>query len=167
LRAYSGLFFSSTAHTAIYTLSLHDALPILGGRGGLRKAPGEEREGGEVRLPRRPAIRERRHPPGPLPQQDPQGPRGEVPPRGHRSEEHTSELQSRRDLVCRLLLEKKNHATNSHDLEYVHLQEHLALKPPLHNETLLPVTSALCATRHTQERHLRLARLYTLCRTVL
>src|SRR5690349_22821137 len=29
-------------------------------------------------------------------------------PRSHRSEEHTSELQSRRDLVCRLLLEKKN-----------------------------------------------------------
>src|SRR5690349_22571930 len=29
----------------------------------------------------------------------------------HRSEEHTSELQSRRDLVCRLLLEKKNKKT--------------------------------------------------------
>src|SRR5438874_5195308 len=32
--------------------------------------------------------------------------------RGGRSEEHTSELQSRRDLVCRLLLEKKKRATN-------------------------------------------------------
>src|SRR5690349_23378060 len=31
----------------------------------------------------------------------------DAPERGHRSEEHTSELQSRRDLVCRLLLEKK------------------------------------------------------------
>ena len=30
---------------------------------------------------------------------------------GNRSEEHTSELQSRRNLVCRLLLEKKNHIT--------------------------------------------------------
>src|SRR5204863_3107412 len=34
--------------------------------------------------------------------------RGETRPGFHRSEEHTSELQSRRDLVCRLLLEKKN-----------------------------------------------------------
>src|SRR5438067_9831299 len=34
--------------------------------------------------------------------------------RGNRSEEHTSELQSRFDLVCRLLLEKKKHKTNSH-----------------------------------------------------
>src|SRR5438874_9850681 len=34
-------------------------------------------------------------------------PRAALPPRGQRSEEHTSELQSRRDLVCRLLLEKK------------------------------------------------------------
>src|SRR5690349_23911907 len=36
------------------------------------------------------------------------------PPRGKRSEEHTSELQSRRDLVCRLLLEKKKHSTSLH-----------------------------------------------------
>src|SRR5438874_5062287 len=34
-------------------------------------------------------------------------PRGDDSARSHRSEEHTSELQSRRDLVCRLLLEKK------------------------------------------------------------
>src|SRR5690349_22445276 len=34
-----------------------------------------------------------------------------------RSEEHTSELQSRRDLVCRLLLEKKKH---THKLDYDH-----------------------------------------------
>src|SRR5438874_4091843 len=33
-----------------------------------------------------------------------------------RSEEHTSELQSRRDLVCRLLLEKKNHGSRSSQL---------------------------------------------------
>src|SRR5216683_7873874 len=71
-------FFNDTATTEIYTLSLHDALPIqvqrlaqlraLGGRGG---------------APVRQLV------------QDP------------RSEEHTSELQSRSDLVCRLLLEKK------------------------------------------------------------
>src|SRR5258705_2786405 len=66
-------FFNDTATTEIYTLSLHDALPIcrfLGGRC-RRAAP---------------------HVPGFL-----QG----------RSEEHTSELQSLRHLVCRLLLEKK------------------------------------------------------------
>src|SRR3712207_7050487 len=34
---------------------------------------------------------------------------------GGRSEEHTSELQSRQYLVCRLLLEKKNNITNQHD----------------------------------------------------
>src|SRR5216683_7690792 len=66
-------FFNDTATTEIYTLSLHDALPI----------------------------------------------RSKSPPRSSRwvnaswssastrSEEHTSELQSRSDLVCRLLLEKK------------------------------------------------------------
>src|SRR3712207_7411908 len=37
----------------------------------------------------------------------PQGGRGQRPPPGRRSEEHTSELQSRQYLVCRLLLEKK------------------------------------------------------------
>src|SRR5436309_10832888 len=34
---------------------------------------------------------------------------------GQRSEEHTSELQSRENLVCRLLLEKKNKKANNHD----------------------------------------------------
>src|SRR2546428_6507124 len=36
------------------------------------------------------------------------------PGRAGRSEEHTSELQSRSELVCRLLLEKKNHMTRAH-----------------------------------------------------
>src|SRR5690349_23948563 len=39
--------------------------------------------------------------------------------RGRRSEEHTSELQSRRDLVCRLLLEKKKKKYNTNPLSYV------------------------------------------------
>src|SRR5688572_31902751 len=73
-------FFNDTATTEIYTLSLHDALPI--------------------------SRRDR----------PPAGQRGEntggVPGRGApgrvvRSEEHTSELQSQSNLVCRLLLEKK------------------------------------------------------------
>src|SRR5438874_12473717 len=74
-------FFNDTATTEIYTLSLHDALPIC-------KAEAVELE--LVHL--LPAVFH-------LP-----GLRRSL---GDRSEEHTSELQSRRDLVCRLLLEKK------------------------------------------------------------
>src|SRR3712207_8702366 len=96
-------FFNDTATTEIYTLSLHDALPICCG------AAGRGRRGracscrSRILLPapaRLPAGARgpRRRPPGPLRR----GPR-----RGRRSEEHTSELQSRQYLVCRLLLEKK------------------------------------------------------------
>src|SRR5476649_3105497 len=66
-------FFNDTATTEIYTLSLHDALPI--------SSPVQ---------PRRSCVAGNRS-----------------APRGNRSEEHTSELQSHSDLVCRLLLEKK------------------------------------------------------------
>src|SRR5437667_10911484 len=80
-------FFNDTATTEIYTLSLHDALPISD----------------------RPVAGARcGHPPGALPQQ-----RG-VPGAGRRSEEHTSELQSHHDLVCRLLLEKKKTSRNEY-----------------------------------------------------
>src|SRR5438552_5711675 len=74
-------FFNVPATTAIYTLSLHDALPIYGQRGDEPPA----------RLPANESdhISEFLHP---------------APPR---SEEHTSELQSPDHLVCRLLLEKK------------------------------------------------------------
>src|SRR6266550_9281168 len=65
-------FFNDTATTEIYTLSLHDALPIFPAAGSPRRA-------------------------------NP----GTGPPHQGRSEEHTSELQSRLHLVCRLLLEKK------------------------------------------------------------
>src|SRR5438874_9497149 len=71
-------FFNATATTEIYTLSLHDALPISNRVVTKKTAPHEVH-------PRVPQI---------------------AKPLG-RSEEHTSELQSRRDLVCRLLLEKK------------------------------------------------------------
>src|SRR3989339_851547 len=70
-------FFNDTATTEIYTLSLHDALPIWGY---------QYAEGGFAA--------------GVTLVQNPQG----TP----RSEEHTSELQSLTNLVCRLLLEKKN-----------------------------------------------------------
>src|SRR5215831_21423550 len=66
-------FFNDTATTEIYTLSLHDALPIF-----CRGSPPNSASLLIV------------HGPG-----------------GRRSEEHTSELQSLRHLVCRLLLEKK------------------------------------------------------------
>src|SRR5687768_18008910 len=80
-------FFNDTATTEIYTLSLHDALPIscLLRRNGASPAAGKRGAG--------PA------PARPLPQR--------ADPLPLRSEEHTSELQSRLHLVCRLLLEKK------------------------------------------------------------
>src|SRR5438874_9306269 len=80
---YFVFFFTDTPPTVISTLSLHDALPIY--RRVRRNA------GNGVGRPSR-------------------GPRSgdrNSGSRSPRSEEHTSELQSRRDLVCRLLLEKK------------------------------------------------------------
>src|SRR5437899_4231237 len=68
-------FFNDPATTEIYTLSLHDALPISWGTPYLRAAPFLPAEKTAAATPR--------------------------------SEEHTSELQSLRHLVCRLLLEKK------------------------------------------------------------
>src|SRR2546429_6026444 len=81
-------FFNDTATTEIYTLSLHDALPISS------PVPAP------LRGPSRAAGTARRKRPGPPRQNRPAAPRS-------RSEEHTSELQSRLHLVCRLLLEKK------------------------------------------------------------
>src|SRR3712207_7670199 len=84
-------FFNDTATTEIYTLSLHDALPIWPPLGGRR--PGARHLLGEGR-----AAAGLRHPLGALRRHRDREPR---------SEEHTSELQSRQYLVCRLLLEKK------------------------------------------------------------
>src|SRR5437773_5701012 len=72
---FSYFFFNDTATTEIYTLSLHDALPISQDPGANARPRGSD-ETRDVRPCRR-------------------------------SEEHTSELQSHHDLVCRLLLEKK------------------------------------------------------------
>src|SRR3712207_7115590 len=95
-------FFNDTATTEIYTLSLHDALPISASRS---------------RDPRLCARPLRNHARGLIPQSvSSRAPAGKPcrsrkavigPARFHRSEEHTSELQSRQYLVCRLLLEKK------------------------------------------------------------
>src|SRR5690606_39429419 len=73
-------FLHYTSSSELYPLSLHDALPIWGS--------------GRVRAPSRSAGTAARPP--------------AAAPGRSRSEEHTSELQSRENLVCRLLLEKKN-----------------------------------------------------------
>src|SRR3712207_9506244 len=89
-------FFNDTATTEIYTLSLHDALPILPARIHLRRQPLDR-----PALPRRvPTLEHQRCPA--LVQEELR-----LEPEELRSEEHTSELQSRQYLVCRLLLEKK------------------------------------------------------------
>src|SRR5438445_6041284 len=95
-------FFTDTPTTEIYTLSLHDALPICGDRRGVRK------HCAGVSDQRRARSAESSGTGGP-------GKCGERGLGGERSEEHTSELQSRQYLVCRLLLEKKkNNNTNKH-----------------------------------------------------
>src|SRR5688572_31566988 len=97
---FSSFFFNDTATTEIYTLSLHDALPISVSLGSWR-------------YPSSPVFDVQKH----------SGAHGLFPakaratdwfpPPAHssvvfrRSEEHTSELQSQSNLVCRLLLEKK------------------------------------------------------------
>src|SRR2546430_11632931 len=89
-------FFNDTATTEIYTLSLHDALPISKGTpsplAGLRllvrirfQVLFHSPHRGSFRLSLTVLVH-------------------------YRSEEHTSELQSQSNLVCRLLLEKKNHS---------------------------------------------------------
>src|SRR5436190_9140023 len=80
-------FFNDTATTEIYTLSLHDALPIW--------CRLSYRSRGYVSFSSHRLLH------------DHDGRRG-VDALLTRSEEHTSELQSHSDLVCRLLLEKKN-----------------------------------------------------------
>src|SRR5258707_11719767 len=87
-------FFNDTATTEIYTLSLHDALPIC---------PNDLHEVGTlVEVLRFVSTEE------------------------SRSEEHTSELQSRQYLVCRLLLEKKKKKHSLHEkLPTAHLRNEI------------------------------------------
>src|SRR3712207_8823951 len=94
-------FFNDTATTEIYTLSLHDALPIFRGRARAHAAGAVEGAGARL-LPGRAARRRARRRVAAHPRRERAGVDGRV-----RSEEHTSELQSRQYLVCRLLLEKK------------------------------------------------------------
>src|SRR3712207_7944795 len=89
-------FFNDTATTEIYTLSLHDALPICQN---MRQQPS----------PHWPSARIAAHIAGCglLKQPDHNRSPANSSCAYRRSEEHTSELQSRQYLVCRLLLEKK------------------------------------------------------------
>src|SRR2546429_6022150 len=94
-------FFNDTATTEIYTLSLHDALPIFvcanarAGSGRKNCSVAVAADGGTTGM------------------------------RGKRSEEHTSELQSRLHLVCRLLLEKKK---NTHTVTL----STISIEQPIH-----------------------------------
>src|SRR2546430_4286556 len=92
-------FFNDTATTEIYTLSLHDALPISS------KVIEHQGVYSESKCCCTTV---------PMPAVDV----GEG--HTHRSEEHTSELQSQSNLVCRLLLEKKKHSS------YHHIPRHYA-----------------------------------------
>src|SRR5690606_42023346 len=93
---------------AIAALSLHDALPISAGAGELPAHDRGVRRGlDEVHVGRRlPAAVRARLGGGPAARAGVRQPGGD-PGGRDRSEEHTSELQSRDNLVCRLLLEKK------------------------------------------------------------
>src|SRR5437660_7747772 len=86
-------FFNVPATTEIYTLSLHDALPI------------SRRRSGSSSRERAPSSRPARS------------------PASRRSEEHTSELQSRGHLVCRLLLEKKKTKRTTHQTNKTYLSQ--------------------------------------------
>src|SRR3712207_7230308 len=105
-------FFNDTATTEIYTLSLHDALPISPGE---RPGPRPARDVPAGQLPaRRPAgrgVRARDVAEADRPCRLAPG----------RSEEHTSELQSRQYLVCRLLLEKKKKKSHPPPIPVLHL----------------------------------------------
>src|SRR5690348_17737084 len=107
----SFFFFNDTATTEIYTLSLHDALPIFHQR---RRRSQRERD----------SDRAARH-------RAPQDPRAlSLVSRRHRSEEHTSELQSPVHLVCRLLLEKKKKNKNTTTL--IHTSSRHSIFVPSH-----------------------------------
>src|SRR5438034_3702017 len=95
--------------TAAYTLSLHDALPILRADERRAGAPGRQtRQGDCPRMPRGHGREARRSVPARhLPDRQRDLHEYERERSDRRSEEHTSELQSHSDLVCRLLLEKK------------------------------------------------------------
>src|SRR5690606_41390690 len=108
LLSYTLFFSHDTASTEFYTLSLHDALPICGrtlayGIGVFFDV--------SLKKMRTVVLIDRSHHKFPI-FSDFSGLKLSTILKEHRSEEHTSELQSRENLVCRLLLEKKNKKHN-------------------------------------------------------
>src|SRR5947207_8789423 len=103
----SFVFFTDSPTTEFYTLSLHDALPISGRR--KRQDDALARARALVQQQRQSHPPRRRRPD----RSRPHAPCGQVGVDEERSEEHTSELQSHSDLVCRLLLEKKKEKTTT------------------------------------------------------
>src|SRR3712207_8260825 len=93
-------FFNDTATTEIYTLSLHDALPICGRASGASSSRGSTSIVSKILSSAAVAAR---------------------------SEEHTSELQSRQYLVCRLLLEKKKISQSQSKLCYYKTNRNLLI----------------------------------------
>src|SRR5258708_30761089 len=104
-------FFNDTATTEIYTLSLHDALPIYIARRLSREAITSVRGSAEL-------VSEFIEGSGMT----------------GRSEEHTSELQSPDHLVCRLLLEKKKEHEQANNTLRVGAQHHSTLYLTQHNQ---------------------------------
>src|SRR5258708_9316450 len=96
LRSPSVFFFNDTATTEIYTLSLHDALPIYSARA--KRVSASRPCSGKSASPIRADSRRS----------------------SSRSEEHTSELQSPDHLVCRLLLEKQKRPNTNRACEGEH-----------------------------------------------
>src|SRR5256885_10166087 len=105
-------FFNDTATTEIYTLSLHDALPIY-------LAAQDHALAASLQL----GVRDRHR-------------------RQQRSEEHTSELQSPCNLVCRLLLEKKKKELHDVPFAKYHRRPHA-----FSGEDLLHCTTCMAQTR--------------------
>src|SRR2546425_3817917 len=104
-------FFNDTATTEIYTLSLHDALPI------------SFHVTHHWNVPHRFGAAQLTLGCGWLPHHPPHP----------RSEEHTSELQSLAYLVCRLLLEKKKNHTHTHNTNIISLRKNHQLNDHLHS----------------------------------
>src|SRR2546429_5247551 len=104
----SFFFFNDTATTEIYTLSLHDALPISVSS----TARGSSSRGRTISVFRSPSKRHSAS--------------GRAT-RFSRSEEHTSELQSRLHLVCRLLLEKKKKLKRHDSSDFVLISFYISI----------------------------------------
>src|SRR5207237_8501237 len=91
-------FFTAPPPSMLYTLSLHDALPISSTSS--RRTTSRRRSSTRAT--------------GPPSASSPKAPRRSPTSTRNRSEEHTSELQSHLNLVCRLLLEKKKKKQQKH-----------------------------------------------------